>query len=283
MILRDTIVEYSSSTDWVPWFFGGDDHAGDVCFDEKLLLEDIAWIKRNNARWIHMGDKVNATTFDDKRYEHRNLDPQYQGLEPDKALEALNEDHVERYAPIAHLCEGAIVGNHCRTLQQRHHIDMHFKFLQRLIPDKNWRSTGRHRLDLGYRSFLRVRFVRGKHVSTMLFWLWHGDCTPMMRQTRMSKLARKANDYVGVDLFATGHWHDRLFWGDSSRITATKRGRLKLRTATRYLCMTGTYLKGMMENHDGYQDKCAYPACELGGLRLLINPETGRIKEADVH
>lgn len=280
MILRDTVIEYDSSTDWVPFLINSDDHAGDICFDEKLLKEDIAWAKENNAPWVHVGDKYNAITPDDKRYEHRNMAQKYRDLEPDKALYAMHEDQVARYRPIAHLCEGALIGNHCQTLQKHHHKDLHFEFLQSLVPDKNWITTGRHRLDLGYRAILRIRFRRGVHASTMLFWFWHGYGTPQMRQTRMSKVEKKANNYAGIDLFAVAHFHDRLFWKDASRITATRQGKLKLRTADRYLCMTGTYLKGMMEGHDGYQDKAAFPACEMGGLRLLINPETREIKEA---
>ena len=279
MHLRDVLIEVSGRGEEIPIFLGGDADSSDVCFDEKRLNEDVKWIRDTGAKWFDLGDKYNATTFDDKRYEHRNLKAEYQVLDTSKALYAMIEDHAARYKPIADQCEGLVLGNHCKTLHDRHHIDMHFEFAQMLRPDKFWRNTSRHFLDLGYRGIVRLRFKRSTVTTQFFIWLWHGNGFPSLRQTRMHSLIRRANDYVGIDLYAVGHWHDRLFWKDSSRIMPSRMGHLKLKTNTRYFAMTGTYLKGMMENHDGYQDKQAYPACELGGLRLWINPETLTVRE----
>ena len=285
MILRDIVIEVPDRSTEVPLMFFSDDHRGDVCFAEDILQDDINWVRKHEARWLHLGDKFNATTPDDKRYEHLNLAKEYRHLAPEGVLNAVLEDHTAIYKPIAHLCEGAVIGNHCQTLQRIHHKNLHFEFLQKLIPDGNWRIDGRHYLDLGYRAIVRIKFRRVNsnneklHSSVFMIWLWHGFAYPTLRQTRMGNLLRKANDYTGINMFLVGHWHDRLFWQDSSRITVPHRGELKLTASVRYLGMCGTYLKGMMENHDGYADKHAYPACELGGLRLWVNPNTLEVRE----
>lgn len=269
--------------EWIPLLDHGDDHRGDVCYDEKLHLADLKWAEENDAYLLLKGDKFNATTPDDRRYEHRNMAPQYAMLDTSTAIKFMLKDHVALYKPFAERRRilGCIMGNHEKTLNTRHHINMHEDFLDMIDEDSGWQKRGYHRLDLGYRAMLVLKFrVTKTRILPFVIWAWHGNGYPNEDTTRMLRLRKISKNYQGVNYFTVGHWHDRNFWKRSADISVTRRGIPRLQAHTTYYGMSGTYLKGMMEGHDGYPDKMAYPACELGGLRLLINSRTLEMKEA---
>jgi len=269
--------------EWIPLLDHGDAHRGDVCYDEKLHKADLAWAEEEDAFILDKGDEFNATTPDDRRYEHNNMALRYSVLSTATALQRMIEDHAAMYRPFVerkrHL--GSLNSNHNQTLHQRHHINMHEQLLGMIDPDPDMFNRGFHRLDLGYRCMLVLKFrVTKTRVLPFVIWAWHGNGYPSEQPTRMTKLRKIANRHFGVNYYTVGHWHDRCFWRDKSTIGVTTRGVPRLIDRRVYYGMSGTYLKGMMEGHDGYPDKMAYPACELGGLRLLINPRTFEMKEA---
>ena len=280
MQLREVKID-ARDKEWIYLLDHGDDHRGDVCYDEALHRADLKWAEENDAYLLHKGDKWNATTPDDKRYEHENVAKEYSDLNTADAIQAMIDDHVDMYTPFAERDRllGFVLGNHCKTLLTRHHIDMHRQFLSRVAGKP--KKGEFHRLNLGQRAILRLKFqVTKTRVLPFFLWCWHGNSYPTLRHTRMSKLERIAKDYWGIDYFTAGHVHDKFFWPNISQIGVPTRGRLHLRDKRIYYGMSGTYLKGLMENHDGYPDKMAYPACELGGLRLKINPRTLEMREA---
>ncbi len=280
MQLREVRID-ARDKEWIALLDHGDDHRGDVCYDEGLHKADLKWALENDAYLLHKGDKFNATTPDDKRYEHENVTLAYQGLNTADMVQALIEDQADFYRPFAERDRllGFVLGNHCKTLLTRHHIDMHRQFIVQ-VAGKSKRGEF-HPLDLGQRAIIRLKFqVTKTCVLPFFIWCWHGNSYPTLRHTRMSKLERIASNYYDIDYFTMGHVHDRFFWPNISQIGVPVRGKLQLRSKRIYYGLSGTYLKGMMEGHDGYPDKMAYPACELGGLRLLINPRTLEMREA---
>lgn len=282
MQLREIHID-AREREWVPLLDHGDDHRGDVCYDERLHKADLAWAEEQDAYLLLKGDKFNATTPDDRRYEHRNMDPRYSVLDTSTAIQFMVRDHADMYRPFAERKRilGCQVGNHEQTLITRHHINMHEQFLDQIDRDVGWQKRGYHRLDLGYRCMIVLKFqVTKTRRLPFVIYSWHGDGYPQEQPGRMTKLRKIANRHFGVNYYTVGHWHDRCFWRDSSTIGVTTRGKPRLIDRNVYYGMSGTYLKGMMEGHDGYPDKKAFPACELGGLRLLINPRTLEMKEA---
>ena len=275
MHLREIRID-ARDKEWIALLDHGDAHRGDVCYDEDLHRSDLRWALANDAYVIDKGDKYNAMTPDDRRYEHQNVALKYRTLSTDKALRAMVKDHVELYRPFVERDRfiGGIIGNHCKTLLQRHHINLHEEFLDRL-DENGWERDGYHRFDLGQRAIIKLKLqVTKTRVLPFFIWCWHGNSYPTTRPTRMAKLMRVSNDHYGINYFTMGHVHDRFHWPNISQTGVPARGKLRLKDRRIYYGMSGTYLKGMMEGHDGYPDKMAYPACELGGLRLLINPRT---------
>lgn len=281
MQLREVDID-ARGKEWIYLLDFGDAHWGDVCCDGKLLDEDLVWAKRKDAWWIDKGDKFNATTPDDRRYSHANVMRKYQNLDVSDMLSAMRFDYASKILPLADRCIGCLSGNHEKTLQVRHHINMHLDFLQDIRRDTEWEKRGHHILDLGYRAIVRLKFrITKTRVRVFNMFAWHGNSYLRERESRMRALRKHADQYTDINYFTIGHWHDRLFWSESSRISVPPRGTMRLQANTRYMGMSGTYLKGMMENHDGFPDKMDFPACELMGLRLKINPETLEMKEAE--
>jgi len=260
----------------------GDAHRGDVCYDETLHKSDLKWAEENDAYVIDKGDKFGAILHDDPRWEYEIEDPRYHGLNPPDALQKMIEDHAELYIPFVERGRyiGGIIGNHCKKLQKRHHIDLHGRFLDS-IDDSGIRIGKYRRFDLGQRAIIRLKIrVTKTRILSFFIWCWHGNSYPTLRHTRMAKLERISHNYTGLHYYTMGHVHDKFFWPNISQIGVPSRGKLHLQAHRVYYGMSGTYLKGMMESHDGYPDMMSYPACELGGLRLLIDPRTLEMKEA---
>lgn len=289
MILADRTIEYERGQK-IYFGFLGDVHYEVLNCDVAHLEKDTNYLGKNGYYVVGMGDYHDAILPDDKRYEHQIIREDFRVLSPSTMLTRTTTELASFFRPFYKSGKllGILHGNHELTLEKRHSRNLIYELCNEIAPIsiQQFIEEKRHPLDIGYRCGMRLRFVRRdkdgnrNHSSVFTFCLWHGWGYAITREGRLRILRRKSDEFL-TDLTVVGHWHDLCFEQDVTRSSIQKTGVLKLQTTKRWLGMSGTYYKSLKEGVDGFTDRKAFPAAEIGCLKVEIDPENRIIKRVD--
>jgi hypothetical protein len=272
VIIKDWKIEVPDTTTPVYLAAIGDIHAESELCSYKILKQDIQWIKDNNAWWIGMGDYADALSMDDPRFQVDEVENSNRGVPDYRRWPAVVSKLGNLLDPIKDRCLGLLEGNHERSLAKYKGIHLHYNLCQRLMPVADLSLREYHPLDLSYRSAGRLKFVReGGSSSVLSVWMWHGNGSAQTREGRLRIMKKKAESFA-ADLYLTGHWHDLDLEKDITRTALSRKGSLEIVAEERFFGMTGCYLLSMKAGSKSYADIPAYPACEIGCLKMEILP-----------
>jgi predicted phosphodiesterase len=249
----------------------GDTHQDNIQSSDSGIEQTFEWIRRErNRRFIFMGDAIEAITTDDKRYQHdTTVDPI-----PMRQLASI----VDKYRPIAKRGLAWLAGNHEFALQR--------------FGDLGAEMAGN--LEIPYGGCAAKLLLKDKHGPIAKLYLCHPSRFTMrsnakdyeqrvanMKAAAKRFLVDKAGDCV---VMAVGHTHKLLIVDPSPKLVIfDEGGKLKqdyligdnsmphyIDPDRRWYLNTGSYLRTMLLDHDGYAERAGYDPIEIGFIVLEI-------------
>jgi predicted phosphodiesterase len=238
----------------------GDFHIGNVGCDERLIKEHIRYIKETpDTYWIDMGDKIEAITRLDKRWDSGSFASWIKLKDVDDLPKVQAERYIQLVKPIANKCLGLIEGNHESTLKRAYSQDIH-DYICLKLRVKN----------LGFLCFYRLRFLRKKdsgsqHIDMVLA---HGAGGGRYVGSKINKLNAMANDFE-ADIYAVGHHHDKISY-KKKRLAFNNSGKIVEKTII--LTAVPSFFKTYVENFSTYSERALYPPTSTGVIKITIQP-----------
>lgn len=239
----------------------GDIHYGSQNCDLKHLDRTINEIADDPlARWIGMGDMIEAIAPNDKRWKAGGM------LEEVVA----NQDHVGDYyvsvmadilAPIAAKLWAFGIGNHEEVFNTHYYTDLAARILDRI---------GRSDCYTGWAGITRVRFEEGTHRSALRIFHSHGWQAGRMDGAKVNQLDYLMGYIDGCDIYLQGHSHSVLI--KSKVKLRANRSFDDLEAVTCYGAHTGSFLKTYEYNQAGYSERAQYPPTKLGTVKFNVRP-----------
>ena len=183
----------------------GDVHKGSIGCNDKLVHEFVSLIKHDKNRYfVLMGDIIEAINISDKRFDERQVAPQYHHVYSNLAGEQA-DDMIKILKPIQDKCLGAIWGNHEETIRLRYHNDIHGYICNQLrIPN------------LTADCFLNLHFQRntaGCHRVVTIF-LAHKVNSGTTIGAAANATERMARGFQ-ADIYLSGHHHKQFAIADN--------------------------------------------------------------------
>lgn len=207
--IRERRLEVSGSADHFTLCYLTDLHLGAAACDEDLLKQDIQRIKDNNWRWIGGGDYIEAISVkDSKRFESGAVAEWVKPVEEAHQIQV--ERTIEVLRPIAHLCDGLVMGNHSLTCRKWNNYNPYREICKWMVEFKG-EKWGESELPMGYGDYLAYRIK--KHYSTQItsFVVWahhgHGGGGAGLPGDPALKMGRALDRHPSADLVLYGHKH----------------------------------------------------------------------------
>lgn len=246
----------------------GDIHLGNVGCDIKKLTEMISWIKETpNTYIIGMGDYCEAIQIDDPRFDDRSVDSYFKikdiSLLINKQIEAI----IKLLYPVKNKILGLLTGNHEETYRLHYHRDIVYEIAKGLnLFDKV----------LGYDGFIQVFFKRQPKVCNndrQMFTIYatHGFGSARKSGSKVNRL-EDFTHFIDADLILVGHEHKKIIAPPIIKLGVTKSGKLCQHKILSV--MTGSFLRGYVENATTYIEKKCYSPCDLGVVKVIYKPFT---------
>jgi hypothetical protein len=234
--------DYYSRSDNVLNLLGlGDIHYGAPDKDEDLLEETIEYIKEtDDARWIGMGDYIEAISIKDKRFDLNSIDYQY--ISPDKQIRKIGEI----LKPIKDKCIGLLHGNHEYS---------YWKFNGFNLAE--WLSL---ELDVPYcgrSGYFRIRFRRHTagvetrpHVNNLNVYAHHGYTNARTDSYKIKSIQDMQGKFPLLPLYMMGHVHKA---GEGLPVTKLiVNDALDVKAVTSKFVFTGSYTKAYTDGSIGH-------------------------------
>ena len=238
----------------------GDFHIGNVGCDERLIKEHIRYIKETpDTYWIDMGDKIEAITRLDKRWDSGSIADWIKLKEIDDLPNVQAKRYVELVKPIKDKCLGLIIGNHEIKLAQAFSNDVHKRICYELgVPD------------LGFLSIVRLKFRRKNNSNSAVVDIvaTHGAGGSLYVGSKINKLNRLANDFV-ADVYVCGHHHDKVSY-KKKRIGVNQGDRIVEKSII--LCAVPSFFRTYVEGATTYGERNLYSPTSIGAVKLTIQP-----------
>lgn len=276
MRLLDVKTRQPKRSDAAHLFLMGDVHVGNRNADLGHWQRDIAKVRKTpNAHVLLMGDLVDAIFPSDKRFDEREVDPQFRDR-LDNLPEAEVDWLVESLWPIKDRILAILTGNHeekVRDVTGRIGVryDPHYEICRRLDGKS-----------LDYCGFLRWKIVSAnlskRNVEngwgdTVTIFANHGFGSGQTPGSHAQALTRLMDGYE-ADICVLAHRHQRFVW-QRERLTVTRRGQLGLVVRHPIGIMPGSYLKSATPGHPGYAVRKGLHAAPIGCVELAIRAESG--------
>ena len=244
----------------------GDVHAGSLSCDYAHFLKVRQQIAEDEyARWIGMGDLVEAIAPDDKRWNPKGVE---QGAKDEQ--EAIGDWYVEKLCdmvgPIMDKCWGLADGNHEDKFNARYFTNINKRVLHEFARDDlygEWvcGTNVRFEDDNNHRCYLKV-------------YQQHGWQAGRKDGAKVNSLADLTGQILGFDIYLVAHSHSR-FIHPYAKLTANRAWNNEVAYDC-YGAHTGAFLKTYQMNTAGYGEKKGYPPVSIGPVQFNITTsETG--------
>lgn len=201
----------------VPFVAFGDMHYGSRTFDRAALNKVLAWIKKNNAYWLGMGDYIELAT---KQSPGSGVFEQ--AVDADQQL----EDVVEMLKPYAETCLGLIRGNHEHRLARFTGLDPVTIMAREMgVPALGWEGFG--------------GIVR-EGACAYTFYACHSYTGNKTAGLALNWTEREVMKWIDADILFRAHSHDLGF--DPKCCICVNPHRRAVTAQPRALVMTGHFM-----------------------------------------
>jgi len=267
-LLGRRIVRVKSLDAWVPIVFTGDWHRGARAHDEEALREVVDFARRKKALTVGMGDYGNFILPGDKRYDPREVDPDFHTyLRSGEYGKKVREDIIRIAKQIPNWLF-MLSGNH-EDKYDRNNDQQTVKHIAKAVGAKYG----------GYSAAMSLRFVAGAKRATFTIATTHGFGSATTRAGRVRKMEAFEASIEGAQLYVLGHMHDKHTF-KVPHVGLSADCRTLRATPTRVLC-AGSFLKTIGENHETYSEIKGYQTVPLGSPVVWLNPSTGATRVED--
>lgn len=260
-------IEHDSRSDVFRIVPLGDIHLGAAACDEKLLQQQIEYIRTTpNTLWIGMGDLLECIPRCDKRHDERVVARWLHGKGP--IIKYQRDKLVDLLKPIGPRCIGMLVGNHELTIEQRYSSDAYLDVIEGI------RATEDTDLRLDISGFLYLKFQRCNNhgekggTRTLTLDLHHGWAGGDTMSSAAIKLEKRPASF-DADIHIIGHTHK------SMAFAVTKTGVLrsgKIYAKNSYCVNSGSFLKTALEDGVTYSERFGKKPTALGCPEILFRP-----------
>ena len=231
----------------------GDVHFGSAACARERFTEYVARMAADkHARWIGLGDYIEAIAVDDRRFDPVGLDERMRATDLGDLFTWQVDELLRVLAPVRDRCIALLRGNHEAVAIRRTHTAA---WWQRLVD-----ATGAP--DCG--TSCMVDLVVGQR--TVRVAAHHGAGAAATDGGRAQRLARFAQAFV-ADLVLTGHLHAKA---DTTvvRLAGDRACKRALAVRTRALCCASWYRS--YHGHGSYAEERGLPPSEIGAPVVKI-------------
>ena len=260
MILHEYHIEHRSRADRFYIYCIGDIHLGNRACNVDMLRRHVEEVRTNpHARWIGMGDMIEAINYTDKRFDPTQIADKYL----DNLSNAANEqmcDLITILQPIKDKCIGMHRGNHEETLRLKYHYDV-LREIEREWPKaRMFEDT----------AFTVLHFKRQHHVTTFILWTAHGNVGGRKSGGKINRI-EDAMGMFDADIYILAHGHRKIITS-LNQLSVNVKGELHLVAKRRVGAMTGAYFKTYQEGVSTYAEKGMFSPSDLGAIKITIDP-----------
>ena len=219
-----------------------------------------------NTYWIGMGDYIEGINIEDKRFDEQSVDPTYVIKDLGQLVTIQTEDIISFLTPIKDRCLGLLTGNHEETIRQRYH---------RMVTYDIAKALGCLDSYVGYDGFIRLDFERQteayKSSSTVIvIYTSHGYGAARRSGAKVNKLEEVGRCF-DADIIILAHEHKKVIAPPMIRLGLDDRGNLIQRKQIGI--MSGSFVRGYVENATTYVEKKMYPPTDIGAVKIMIKPD----------
>ena len=267
-LLGKRIIQVKSLDSWIPIMFTGDWHKGARACDKEALDAALKWARRRKALVVGMGDYGNFILPGDKRYDPREVDPDFhEYLRSGEYGMKVSEDIIESAKQITNWLF-MLSGNH-EEKYDRNNDQQVVKNIAKALKTKYG----------GYAAAMSLRFVAGAKRATFKVVASHGFGSATTRAGRVRKMEQFEASIEGADLCVVGHMHDKHTFkiphvGVNEDCTAL------FDSPTRVLC-AGSFLKTIGEGFATYSEMKGYQTVPIGSPVVWLQPSTRKTRVED--
>ena len=241
----------------------GDIHLGSANCDRDLLFDTIAEIRQNpDARWIGMGDYVEAITPTDKRWQAGGIDTKIVDLGAvDRICDVLVDKTASILAPIINQCWGMGDGNHEARANGLYSTNLVIRMLEQM-----------HRPDLytGWSAITRVVMTpRGARLPLRVYHM-HGYQAGRKDGAKINGLDDLMGYMDDCRIYLVGHSHSKLV-KTKTKLSANQ-AFTDIHAETVYGAHCGSFLRTYEKDQTGYGERAGYPPTPLGTIKFLLTP-----------
>jgi hypothetical protein len=245
-----------------------DVHVGNAGCAEDSFARYVERIAADpSARWIGLGDYVDAIGFRDRRFDAGDLPDWLRARDLGKLGAVLFSRFVDFVAPIKAKCVGMGWGNH--EWQMLHDTD----------SAERWGAL-LHSLgdppDLGTSSTFDLVYCLGQARHQFRVATHHGGSSAQMPGGKLNSMRRLATEnYPRADIVLSGHIHEML---DTDVVGVDGNADCSaIVDLTRLAVSCGTWLRAYTQDHAGYAERRAMRPTALGNAVITIQPESRRL------
>ncbi|MFC1924284.1 hypothetical protein ACFLXA_02840 [Chloroflexota bacterium] len=250
-----------------------DEHTGTkYCAEDTLIAKHKEILKDPYSFWIQIGDKVEAITPSDVRYEQKALADWIKDVDDIPNEQARHYCEIVRPSVEAKIkdtdiskCLGSGWGNHEWTVRKKCHNNV-----QKTICDSLKIE------DLGYTCIYHIIFRRENSTESHMFKgaFTHGSGNAQTRGGKLNKL-RKFMNQINADFYCYAHMHDIII--ETKPILETnKDGKIIAKEAPGAVtgCYYRTYTQDVISS---YGEMRGYDPVPIGSPIFYLDPQHSEV------
>jgi len=241
----------------------GDIHLGSANCDRDLLFDTVGEIAANpDARWIGLGDYIEAISPLDKRWQAGGIDTKIVDLgSVDRICDVLVDKTAAILSPIIDKCWGMGQGNHEQSSDAKYSTNLTIRMLEKM---------GRPDLYLGWSAITRV--VMSVHEARIPIRVYssHGYQAGRKDGAKVNGLDDLMGYIDGCRIYLVGHSHSKII-KTKVKLSANQNF-TALRAETVYGAHCGSFLRTYELGQSSYSERAGYPPTATGTVKFLLTP-----------
>lgn len=237
-----------------------DMHVGNPGFDYNHFAAHVKTIKDDpDAYWIGLGDYADWVSIGDKRFQVANLDPEDDMMLLEDFYQKMFERVAEKLSPIMDRCIGLSYGNHEMTICNKNQYDPVKRLCERFQVN-----------NLGWSSFVRLRFARKCGVSMYKIFCSHGTVAGGRKGGKINKMENSTADF-DADIYLKAHGHEAI-GGIKTTLKVPTRGERRLIAHNKIFMMASSFLKTYNVGSRNYGEIKEYAPSSIASAKIEIEP-----------
>jgi len=233
----------------------GDLHWGNKNCDKQMVKNVIKYISSNDCYWLGGGDYSEAIIPDDRRFDFRSVDEEYQTPQLQyKKIEEL-------FKPISNKCLGLLDGNHDIVHWKTH--------------AHNYVEELSSRLEVPYLTIdAYLRFYFEKYRANFNLYTHHGWTGARTKGGKINRIYDLEEIFPLLDAYVMFHIHDLGIVDKKANLYVDSD--LEIRDKMSYFIMGGGFLRGYVKDQVSYIEERTYRPSVLGSPVLTVKPIKGK-------